>query len=893
MLTARAIYNYDTQKLPSLLESYVQKNENIKAFEIIEKIENKPIIRFYRDKDKIVFNQKIAIKVDKLNKFETIIKYNNENIAKIILYTQSKFGISLTKEEKEWIKTHIVKIGVEQWAPAVFSNDGTDIDGITGDFLKKIIKATGLKVKIVNDGWINLLPAFKEKKIDLLPATYYTQERTAYGLYSDEYFKVKNCIYIKKTNYSIKSFKDLFGKRLALEKGNANIDKVSQKFPKINIVITKDFGEAINKVLSGEVDATYDAQTTIEYRIKNEVIEGLKGIPQKSFKAPAVRFFSKIDEPILHSILQKGLKNISHLERYEIISKWINLEKKIKFTNKELEWIDKEQSIKYVFDPDWRPLEWSNELNEHTGIISDLIKLIEQKSGIEFKEISSQTWHEAVQKAEDKEVNMYSGVGETNKRKKYMYFTKNKFLTTSYVFVSRLKEDYIDGFEATIDKKIAVVSNSTIEGIMNEKKPNINLTLIKSIQDGFIKLEDKDIDILIVNAQTAKYFINTLGYDDLKIAYKTKFNLNLKIAISKDLPKEVLSILDKTIEAISKKEMSDIIYKWTNIKVKKVTNWKLIGQISIFILFIIMFLIWNNRKLNQMVKEKTADILSKNRELEKLSNSLEEKVKLRTADLEKSQKNIKDSINYALHIQRAILPNKDILQNYFNDSFVLWKPKDTIGGDIYFISELKSKEEIIIMVLDGAGHGVPGAFLTMLVKAIETQIISDVNSGKLPPSPAKILEQFNRNIKTVIKQEKGSKSNIGFDGGILYYNKKTKVCKYAGAKTPLYLIEDKIKTLKSDRKSVGYIRTKATQTYKEYDIKIEKNTKIYIATDGIIDQNNKNELRYGKVKFQDTILKYNHLLFSEQKYKIENDFIEFKQLVKQRDDITVVGIKFN
>ena len=256
-------------------------------------------------------------------------------------------------------------------------------------------------------------------------------------------------------------------------------------------------------------------------------------------------------------------------------------------------------------------------------------------------------------------------------------------------------------------------------------------------------------------------------------------------------------------------------------------------------------------------------------------------------------KSIQHSMDYASLMQQAILPLESLLDNYSSDNFIFLKQKDTVGGDIYFVSELESKNEILIMVIDGVGHGVAGAFLTILVKAIETQIVSRINSGKLEANPAKILEYFNKTIKTMLKQKKGSKSNTGFDGGILYYNRLNHKCTYAGAKTPLYIVNDnKIEVLKSDRKSVGFIRTKIDQTYTQYDVTIKEGTKLYIATDGIIDQEGKENSRYGKKRFHEFILMHNAKPFKKQKELLKQSFIEFKEECKQSDDITVLGVQF-
>jgi len=106
--------------------------------------------------------------------------------------------------------------------------------------------------------------------------------------------------------------------------------------------------------------------------------------------------------------------------------------------------------------------------------------------------------------------------------------------------------------------------------------------------------------------------------------------------------------------------------------------------------------------------------------------------------LAKLKKSTQDNINYASLIQNAILPQKDIFDEFFDDSFVFWRPKDTVGGDIYIAQKLNDNE-VLIMVIDGAGHGVSGAFITMLVKAIEAQITAEIKAGTLNPDPSIIL----------------------------------------------------------------------------------------------------------------------------------------------------------
>jgi signal transduction histidine kinase len=272
--------------------------------------------------------------------------------------------------------------------------------------------------------------------------------------------------------------------------------------------------------------------------------------------------------------------------------------------------------------------------------------------------------------------------------------------------------------------------------------------------------------------------------------------------------------------------------------------------------------------------------------------NLDRKIEEKTEALQKSNQNIQDSIRFASIIQDAILPDIEVMDQYLKGFFIYWKPKDIVGGDIYDVIELEERDELIIMVIDGAGHGVPGAFVTMLFKAVENQIFSELSYKHETPSPANILQYFNITFKMMLHQDRASKSRAGFDGGVLIYNRKTKECRYAGAKTPLYIVRDgKIEVVKSDRKNVGFPRTKIDQEYTEYKIEVSEGNKLYISTDGVTDQEGENDSRYGKTRLQKILLETSTLSMSEQKERIFSDFSSFKEGFEQSDDVTIVGIE--
>jgi serine phosphatase RsbU (regulator of sigma subunit) len=254
----------------------------------------------------------------------------------------------------------------------------------------------------------------------------------------------------------------------------------------------------------------------------------------------------------------------------------------------------------------------------------------------------------------------------------------------------------------------------------------------------------------------------------------------------------------------------------------------------------------------------------------------------------------KDSIEYASLIQHSILSPGHELNNHFSDHFTIWKPKDVVGGDIYFFQEL-NENEIIVMVIDCTGHGVHGAFVTMLVKGIERQIVGEIFYKKEEINTAKILQKFNKRMKMTLNQEECKKaaSNAGFDGGVLYYNKKEKIIKYSGAETPLFIIKDgESHMLKGDKHSIGYIKSDINYKFKEYIVDVKKGASIYLSSDGYLDQiGGEKRFMFGKKRFKALLEENYDKSFKEQKKILEDTFRDYKQKEERKDDLTVVGLK--
>ena len=262
--------------------------------------------------------------------------------------------------------------------------------------------------------------------------------------------------------------------------------------------------------------------------------------------------------------------------------------------------------------------------------------------------------------------------------------------------------------------------------------------------------------------------------------------------------------------------------------------------------------------------------------------------------LEKQNKEIRASIRYAQTIQRAMLPGDHEIETHF-DPFVIYMPKDIVSGDFYWISasENGQSDTLYFAVVDCTGHGVPGAFMSM----IGNRLLNEIVNEKKIESPGEILDMLNIMIRTALRQEE-TDNNDGMDMAICKFKKQSAtkfLLSFSGAKRPLYIIknqENKLIVHRGDRKSIGgYSLSKRETSFTNHDVTVEAGDMIYMFSDGIIDQNNPERKKFGRMMLEEALVDCAKVRPAEQKAIIEQRLGDFMQKEEQRDDITLVGLK--
>ena len=300
-----------------------------------------------------------------------------------------------------------------------------------------------------------------------------------------------------------------------------------------------------------------------------------------------------------------------------------------------------------------------------------------------------------------------------------------------------------------------------------------------------------------------------------------------------------------------------------------------------FVYLIIKFRERDLKNKNEILEEKVHE---RTKQIEKQK----EEIEFQSSKIQNQNKEITDSIRYAKRIQIAVMPDNDLISNLFPESFVLFRPKDIVSGDFYWVKKIKDK--IIVAAADCTGHGVPGGFLSMLGVSLLNEIsVLDHNYNA-----NEILELLRtRVINTLISEgHDENETKDGMDIALCIIEPKLLKIQYAGANNPLYLIRNKeIIEYSADKMPIGSFAGKKNK-FSNNEIQLEKNDQIVIFSDGYRDQmGGLKEKRMKSSGFKQILLDVNEHPMNKQKELLEAYLDEWRGENEQIDDIMVFGIK--
>ncbi len=314
-------------------------------------------------------------------------------------------------------------------------------------------------------------------------------------------------------------------------------------------------------------------------------------------------------------------------------------------------------------------------------------------------------------------------------------------------------------------------------------------------------------------------------------------------------------------------------------------NATMIGGVLVLLL---AFMFYNRYRLKQKANDSLQnafqEIEEKNGKLIEVYNVLEQN----RDEIVTKNKEITDSIKYAKRLQEAILPTNDFISKLFPQSFVLYKPKDIVSGDFYWFEHWGDKK--LFAAVDCTGHGVPGAFMSIVGYNQLNQAVNESGLSK----PNLILNALNKGITKSLKQTlEGSTVKDGMDIALCAFDETKNTLEYSGAYNSLWLIrKNNLIEIKADKKPIGVFLGEELKPFTNHEIQLEKGDTVYVFTDGFADQFGGPKGKKFKYKpLQQILLDNQHLSMQDQKELLDSIIEKWKGTLEQVDDILIIGIR--
>jgi serine phosphatase RsbU (regulator of sigma subunit) len=288
----------------------------------------------------------------------------------------------------------------------------------------------------------------------------------------------------------------------------------------------------------------------------------------------------------------------------------------------------------------------------------------------------------------------------------------------------------------------------------------------------------------------------------------------------------------------------------------------------------------NERMLEDKVAQRTAEVVQQKAEIE-----------LQSQRIEVFYKQVTDSIRYAKRIQDAILPPDSVVKKLLPDSFVLFKPKDIVSGDFYWFEQINGK--VLFAAVDCTGHGVPGAFMSIVGYNLLKQILNKNQDT----CPSHILDELSKGVSETLHQRNFEESTAkdGMDITLCSFDKETYEMEFAAAFNPLFIVRaGEIFEIKGNKFPIGIFLEKEIKKFTNHRLHLEKGDVVYIFSDGYADQfGGSKGKKFMQSQFRNLLLDIHRKPMPEQKRILDQSLEHWRGEEDQVDDILVMGMRVN
>lgn len=573
-MSAAALYNIDKNSLQKTMDGYVQSHPELKAVKIVEVLSGETYYQMYKKDGDIFMNKEFPKITKEYIKFTSQVKYDQEVVGEVIAYYKNNSLIKLSAQEENWIRNNptIAIAVVDNYPPYDFRSKTNELIGFHSDIAKKINEKLGINIVLkAFRSWEKAYNAAKSGKVNGIFSLSWSKERADnYFNYTSPYHFTPYYLIVNKDDDKTITLEALSNQKIAIQRDTIFSQIVKEKVSEASIVYVEDTKDTYISIQNGESVAT------ISPNLDEVPIEkfGLKMASEIYHESSNLHIGVNKQYPLVNSILDKGIKSVPLQELAALRNKWFKKDDSIvKLTSKELAWLQKHPEIILGADQNWQPFDFKDRFGKHAGFNADYLQLIREKLGIDIN-VELGQWGELQQKVKDKKIAGLVGPSKTETREKYMVFTQPYF-NLSQVILVRNNASSLASLDELNGKTLALKSGSSQKEYISKNYPKIKQKIYETYAQVVQAVSLGEVDAALSNIGAASYEMKRNFIANIKVGFSiTDINSDLHFGIRKDWP-ELVSILQKGMDAITTEENNKILTKWLKLasaSVEKITR---------------------------------------------------------------------------------------------------------------------------------------------------------------------------------------------------------------------------------------------------------------------------------------------------------------------------------
>lgn len=802
--------------------------------------------------------------------------------------TEHRRSVELTPREERWLAEHpqATVANEQDWPPFDFAEDG-EPRGFAIDILRLAAHRIGLGLDFVNGyTWAELMAMFRSGALDILPAVYQTPERRDFIAFTRSYATNPSVLVTQAGRTDILTPEDLQGRRVASVAAFATAQVMAERWPAIEQVQVTNVLEGLKAVSLGQVDAFVGSLGVISYVLEDTYIPNLQVVNEVTIKHPdetRLHMGVALEREILRDLLQKGLDAISAEEMSALRRRWLPISEGlaqtgaalgVKLSREQRQWLADHRSLRVGDDFAVPPFSFLDDSGRFAGISASYLDLAAKRLKLTLTPEAVADQEAALQRLRAGAVDLVPGIvaSVADEPAAGMLLTA-PYVSFPVVIATQREARFVADLADLAGRRIGLGTRHLDPMRWQTRHPDLSFVRMADAAEGVAALAEGAIDAYIDDLGSITYAIERAGETDIKIAAPTDESVALSVAVRGDWP-ELVGILEAAFDSFTDDERRAIKNTWlavtytVGLDLRTVLRWAVPSALS-GLAILLVILIWNRRLGAEIGERKAAQ-----------------------ARLFDAHEQIQASINYASHIQRSLLPldGPDTSVLPFKEHFLVWEPRDLVGGDMLWTRPWG--EGTLLILADCTGHGVPGAFMTLIATGALDRARLEVPPGDL----AALVQRVHQLVKLTLRAHRnGSLSDDGLELGACYvrFDAPIPQLSFSGARFSLFTVQgETVHEIKGSRRALGYRSIPFEQAYPAETVPVEPDMTFYLTTDGIIDQVGGPKRRaFGRRRFIALLSQLAGVPVHAQGAHIMAALLTHQQSERRRDDVSVIGFR--